>query len=943
MIKKVLIVLLATMFMVTAGFAQTAQTGAIKGTVTDPDGVTLPGITVITKSSALVINQMTTVTNANGQYRFLGLPSGEYELTFMLEGMNTYVRKGIVVRVGRTATVDVGMTLKSLEESIVVSGKAPTVDRQKTTGVASLDVEFLKMVPSQNRSFTDYFNLTPGVTGDSAHGSGTMENSYNLDGVNVGDPATGLDFVSFGMDIMEEISVQTGGISAEYGSVKGAMVNVVTKSGGNNFSGSLYFYYDHESLQSTNTEGTDLYDPDAENQEKTGRKFQSEPGASLGGPLIKDKLWFFANFNMIKNETYAPGYPYNGTGGDIPADREEVFPYLKLTYQPTQSDKFIIGYNFSDLKRNHRGANRYQTTATTRLQETPTHVFNAHWTKTFGSNFYANLKLAYVKFDLNIDAKAPGAQYSDWLTSQQTGTYWRNKDRNQRDRYQAVFDATTFIDDLAGSHEVKFGGEFQQAKTGWNMETNTDDPTGMHLIYMYPEAVGGTGVYYGYHIETFDRKDDMRNFSMFLNDTWSVTNNLTLNLGIRYDYNSVVWPAQGGDTPPVFDPFLGVTIDRTIGSTMTPMKWNNISPRLGLIYDIFSDGTTLFKASWSHYVQPNQVGWINLAHPNGWHYWRELYLGSDTVQAYLSGTSPSGTQVGYGSHDLIAPTSNELTVGIEREMWEDWSLGIRYIRKWEKDLIHIVDANALDIDALLDNGELVWTNWEALNVTDPYDGGSVMFYNNLDVSRENDDHIVNPPGAERNYDGVELTLNKRYSHGWQINASYVYGDSRGLISTSRGGQSLGTSSLFDDPNAHVNAIGRFPLERRHQFKLTGMVKGPWGINLGGYFRYMSGRRWTRTVSSSFLGAGLNQTSVTNNAETRGNDGYPALRLLDLKVEKAFRFGKVEFKVFADIFNVFNENTILTEYVNSSNPSRTFGEDLTIAAPRVVRFGARIEF
>jgi len=737
--------------------------------------------------------------------------------------------------------------------------------------------------------------------------------------------------------------VQTGGISAEFGSVKGAVMNVVTKSGGNRFSGSAFFYYDHESLQSENTEGTDLYDPD--NPEKTGRKFQYEPGLTLGGPLIKDKLWFFGNLSMLSNEEYAPGYPHDKAPGesDLPMDKKEYFPYLKLTYQPSQSDKFIFSFNYSNLQRNHRGASRYYNVDTTRTQESPTYVFNAHWTKTFGSNFYTNMKLAYIKYNMNLDAKTLGTQYSDWLSSFQTGTYWRNFDDYKRDRYQVVFDGTTFIDDLAGSHELKFGGEMQMAKTGWFMQANSSDPTGMVLIYMYPEAVGGTGVYYGYHINSFDRKDDMLNFSLFFNDTWSISNNLTLNLGLRYDYNSIVWPVQGTDEAPIYDPFLDEIIDRSISSKQTPMKWNNISPRLGLIYDIFSDGSTLFKASWSHYVQPNTVQWVNLAHPNGWHYWREVYYGGDTVAQYLSGTSPSGTEVGYGSHDLRAPTSTELTVGIEREMWEDWSLGIRYIKKWEKDIAHIVDGNALDIDELLDNGNLVWTDWEEVTTVDPSSGNTVTFWNDLTPSRLPADYIVNPPGADRDYDGVELTLNKRYSHGWSINTSYVYGNSRGLIGTNRGGQALGTSSLWDNPNAHVNAIGRFPYERRHQIKITGLVKGPWGINLGGYFRALSGRRWTRTVSSTFLGVTLNQPSQTNNAEERGSSGYPMRKILDLKVEKVFKLGNVELKLFADIFNVFNDNTVTSEYLNSSNPSRVFGEDLDIVDPRVVRLGAKIEF
>ncbi len=436
----------------------------------------------------------------------------------------------------------------------------------------------------------------------------------------------------------------------------------------------------------------------------------------------------------------------------------------------------------------------------------------------------------------------------------------------------------------------------------------------------------------------------MMNFSFFVNDTWSVTNNLTLNLGVRYDYNSIRWPAQANDSAPVYDPSLGIEVSKGIDSSMTPMKWNNISPRLGLIYDIFSDGTTLFKASWSHYVQPNQTAWVNVAHPNGWHGWIEFYRGAYEPYAYQSWATPSNTSVGYANHDLKAPTSDELTVGIEREMWEDWSLSVRYIKKWEKDLIHVVDASQLDIDALLDNGELSWTDWQEISATDPYDNSTVYFWNDLNPGRVPESYIVNVPLGKRQYDGFEFVLNKRYSHGWSVNASYVYANSRGLISTARGGQSLGTSSLFGDPNAHVNGEGRFPYERRHQVKVTGLVKGPWGINFGTYFRYLAGRRWTRNVQNDFIGVELNQPgSVNNFAEKRGSHGYPGRTLLDLKVEKDFRFGKVSFKVFADIFNVFNSNTVTSEYLTTGNPNRTFGEDLSILAPRVVRFGARIEF
>ncbi|UCH95193.1 MAG: TonB-dependent receptor, partial [Candidatus Aminicenantes bacterium] len=715
MVKRLLTFLAATLLVVSIGFAQTAQTGAINGKVIDPDNVALPGVTVILKSPALVLPQLTTVTNASGVYRFPMLAPGTYEITFMLEGMNTLVRRGIVVRVGGTVTVDVGMALKTLEESVVVSGKAPTVDRQSTIGAANLDEEFLKSIPTQGRTFLDYFNLTPGVTGSTAHGSSQMDNSYNLDGVNMGDPATGVSYVGFGMDIMEEISVQTGGLTAEYGSVKGAVVNVVTKSGGNKFSGTASFYFNHESLQSDNTKGTDLYDPEGPS-EKTGQKFQYEPVVTLGGPIVRDRVWFFGNFSFTKQEEYAPGFPHDKGPGeeDLAADTTRWYPYLKLTYHPNQQNKFMLSYNFSTTERGNRFASRYYNEDTTVTQKSPTHVFNLHWTRFFGENVYANLKLAFIDFAMLLHAKQPGVDYVNYFSSFHTGSYWRNEDNNLRDRYQVNLDATTFIDDVAGSHELKFGGEVQLAKVGWEVVTYSHPVNGVGYAVMAPEAFGEPGWYVGYNFNGgFNRKEDMLNIGLFVQDTWTLSNHLTLNLGLRYDYQSLIWPAQALDQSSIWNP-LGDPVDKSMPERTTPMTWNDISPRLGLIYDIFANGTTLFKASWARYVQPNQVGWINIAHPNGWFAYT-VWMDHDTGDpvAYSPFWSPGAeVAIGYGDHDLSAPYVNELTIGMEREMWADWSLGIRYIKKWDRNLIHSVDATRLDMNALFNNEELVWIGFE---------------------------------------------------------------------------------------------------------------------------------------------------------------------------------------------------------------------------------------
>jgi hypothetical protein len=581
MTKKALLFFVSMLLIASVCFGQSGTTGTINGTVTDPDGAQLPGITVILKSPALVIAQMTTVTNSQGSYRFVNLSPGSYEVTYMLEGMNTLVRKGIIVNIGATATVSVGMSLKTQQETVVVSGQAPTVDRQRTSGSQNMDVEFLKSIPS-GRSMNDYFNMTPGVTGNAAHGSAEIGNSYNLDGVNLGDAATGTQGVMFGIDIMEEMSVTTGGLTAEYGSVQGAVVNVVSKSGGNKFSGMASFYLDHESLQSDNT--ADIEDM-ASN--KVGSKLKYEPVLTLGGPIIKNKLWFFINGSFTNEETYVPGYPYD-KDEEIAPKRKRFYPYVKLTYSPSQKDKFIMSYNFYDNRNDHREASEYMLEETTVKQTNATHTFNVRWTHLFGDNFYANAKFALVERNFLLRAKTDSAHYTDGDTGLNWGGYWRHSDDNGRDRKQANVDVTAFVDNFMGSHELKFGAEYQMFDSYWYVDGYPDPVTGSTYVQMY-----GDDYYLGLKfVGPMDRKDQVVDYHAFVQDTWSVSKNLTLNLGIRFEYNSMVWPKQGAGVEESYGPW---TVTRGVDEKTTAYSWTNFETRFGAIYDILADGPTLLK------------------------------------------------------------------------------------------------------------------------------------------------------------------------------------------------------------------------------------------------------------------------------------------------------------------------------------------------------------
>lgn len=935
MVKKLSLFFVAALFLVSVCFAQSGTTGALKGTVTDPDGSNLPGITVVLKSPALVVSQMTTVTNADGVYRFPALPPGSYEVTFELEGMNTLKREGIVVSLGKTATVDVQMELKTQTETIVVSGKAPTVDRQTTTKTANMDIQFLEYIPAL-RTLGSYLNFTPGATSDSIHGGSVRDTSYNLDGLNLADPVVGTQGVFFGLDIMEEISVETGGLSAEYGQARGAVLNVVSKSGGNKFSGSASVYYRHESLQSDNTTGTPL------EGESSGYKFELEPGITLGGPIAKDKVWFFLNLSLNTREVITPGYPYDQPT-EVPEDDFRPYPYIKFTYQPNQANKFVFSYNYSDIIRHHRGGSRYRMEISTREQVTPTHVFNLHWTRSFGSNFFMNFKVGGYYSEFDLLTKTDQHSTYDYVTALYTGNYGF-ADYNQRHRFQFNTDGTVFIDDLAGSHELKFGGELLYAWSGRQLEfSNKEDGHGFQMYRLYDYYGPYSAVWYA----PYDVNEEMMNLALFFQDNWSISNNLTLNIGLRFEHQIGYIPKQGASPVTGDFGFIGYpqyTWDRSVNERLTAMTWTTLSPRLSLIYDILSDGTTLFKASYARYYMANLTQWFTGLNPNGWlNYsgYTDSYDG--TVPSYwVTGIgTPNPNTLGWGDHDLVAPYMDEVTIGIERELFEDWSVSLRYIKKWDRKLLEDAAINELDMDALMDDGELVWTNWEQVTATDPFDGQTVTFWSQMNVY-PSDYATVNPPGAKRDYDGVEVVLNKRYSNGWQLNVSYVLQNSRGLIGTDFG-DSWGGAGYYDSPNSHINAEGRFPLERRHQFKLTGMVKGPWGINLGAYFRFLSGQRYTRYVRSQDLGLSLGQGPTSVRAEQRGSRGYPDLAILDLKVEKAFKVGPVNIRAFVDIFNVLNGNKATGVTTTSGHPTLVFEEMTDIQNPRIFRLGAKIEF
>lgn len=933
--KKV-VVLFAFMFMV-AGFTFTqVQTGNLKGKVFESESMgLLPSVLVKIESPALMVPSMERTTNNEGAFRFSAIPIGRYTVTFSLDGFKTIVRKGIIVNVGVTTNLDIILETSPIQETVIVTGESPTVDKQATTKVAILNDDFIKQIPA-TRDLGTFFNMVPGVTGNTTHGSSVRDNTYNLDGVNVTDPVVGTQAGSFSMDIVEELSVQTGGITAEQGSVRGAVVNVVTKSGGSNLSGMISAYYRAKGLQADNTKGTVF------EGEESGFDYEIEPGLNLGGPLVKNRIWFFINASFKKSIEYVNGYPYDEEN-NAPYDRKQLYPYAKLTFQLNPDNKLVMSYNFSDYKRNHRSASYRDQVASTWKQTTPIHTFNLHFTRFFGTDFFMNIKGAAMLYGLNLMAKNDSPGYYDYTTRLYSRSYGYD-DIYKRRRWQAVMDATRFVDDwLGGDHEFKGGLDIEYSYDSRHFAPNYDEDG--YGPFFYTRNNGEP--YFMVQYKEFTRLDRKVVIGGFIQDSWTLFDRLNLNIGFRFDHQVGIIPKQGEDrTPEVYG---GETYDSRVLESFKPITWNTIAPRIGLTYDVTGDGKTVLKVHWGRYYIANLLQWFVTTNPNSFTSWY-WFLGDDfkPVGNRFNFSSTSATEM---DPNVKSPYLDELNIGIEREVFRDIKLGIRYIKKWDRKLMESVDINALDLDALMRGDDIfsVWTNYVPITVPDDYDNSTQTFWNKVDTSIATKNYITNPPGAERDYDGVEVTLEKRFSNNWSMNASYVYSKSRGLIGTDYDDSWTGTS-YFNNPNAHVNASGDFNLERRHQFKLNLLVRGPWGINMGAFYRLLAGRRYQREIRSIDFGLDLNQGTETIYAEKRGSRKYPDLSILDLHLEKMFKIAKVRLSLFADIFNVFNINTATDLYELSSTSTTINGNPVVFGdaeeiydTPRIFRLGARIEF
>ena len=970
--KLALVVVGALLFMTALGSGQQMQTGSIRGLISDDSGAPLPGVSVTVVGPALQ-GRMSAVTNQEGIFRIPGLPPGsDYEVRAELQGFETIIKKGIIVRVGMTVTVDFQMKPSSLQEEVTVVAPSPTVDVVRSTKSTLVTTEVLTSLPL-SRTFSSILTIAPGTTGMSIYGSGRGESGAVIDGIQANDSdqnAVGIGTdVGMAWDMVEEAELITSGSSAEYyGSSLGQTV-MVMKSGGNKLTGEFSFYYTNEHLVQIHLPEPDLA---TLNMAKPSIPIYSYDGsAALGGALIKDRLWYMTEFRYV-NSKYTGNFRPTVINGKQYDNYDRVFPnyigYLKLTFQLAENLRgSLMGhYSMQDVPYYYSGWN---LTNEANKHNKPRRLNYAGTLSWFiDSNTILNLRAGGMYFKWTGTNTKEADPNGPHFIDDYTGYIWGNtgpEEYTWKPKINIALSLTKYVDNfLGGEHEFKAGVEWEKNRGDWGFYMK--QPLFWYYYdgspyYWRAQNGGVTDPIYGDGLleylamggepgSGFESGITSR-IGGFIQDAFKIKR-LTINLGTRLDYIKAWSPARvkGAAVDPValaigatyFEPIYGINPYDEIAYE----KWNNafpyglfVSPRVGLTYDLFGDHKTALKASFAHQAEPFPTGTFSAMHPLTWRSytfnWWDLndngipdLPGVDAYEEAYGDTPLAMVSDAYLKSidpDLKVPYVNEFNFGIEHELIKDFQLSVHYIIKNRGNLLGSVLWDE-ESNRYWYSHELAPEWWVPFTTVVPafgiFPAQEVTMYFLSNNAPDQFYRLTNVPEASWKFRSLEIAFNKRMSNGWQLGGSVNFSKNPGNYPVSW--QSSFSFGAFSNANKFVNAYGEMPYSRPLIIKLYGTFKLPYQIMFSFIFQHISGSPWGRTVrvlppATWAAEHNVSSAGYTLNVETPGTRWNEAYDNLDIRLQKDFTLGPGRFGFYVDIFNLLGAYTLTI----NKNPAGTW--------------------
>ncbi|MFN7972813.1 MAG: TonB-dependent receptor [Acidobacteriota bacterium] len=872
-----------------SGTARAATTGSLQGSITDAAGRPVVGASVTLRSAYLIDRERSMATDEVGAYRFLGLPPGDYDVMVAHAGHQTQRQDGLRIPIGATATLDIVLQPPPVEMTVEVNAREGMVEPERQETSTKLDHAMIDNLPTLGRHYSDLLMLAPGVVNKSdqgvfgasnpnVHGARADANQYFFDGGNTTDNTYGHWGPRFNLDAIDQIDILTAGYTAEYGRADGAMTNILTKSGGNDFEGSFRFDYRKPVFDRTGTE-------------KQAYRYYS---GTLGGPIVRDRAWFFASLYVL-DEVDSKDFGDDALfpRQDSPSLLRDVF--AKVSYQINADHQMVLSFHQDpSLKHN--------------VYPEPTVAPSARYEQAITGNYYlaketaALSSRALLESTLFVvdgretrtgpDSDAPPST-SPWNgTEADTGEVVGVGTAHGRflsDRSQLREDFSLFLDGPGGTHDLKLGMSYELEMA---FQSQRDEPS--------YDLRGGVPFkkHYTKTDPRFSPTTDAhsRVATAYAQDSWTPRSGLTLNLGLRADYQALEFRGLGGFdrmlSDPTFHPEDRPVTDGLISNTV-------VAPRLGFAWDPREDGKSVLRGS---------LGRFYLTHEGVVGEWER----TSVTTGYECDTDAEGNCLNerdfrtdyFVDPHLKLPYTDEATLGYEREVFPEASAGITAIYRKSHGLLQDIGLNVVYTDG----------NGDGFPETRTYVNPSFkqVFYLGSNDSSE--------------YEGLELTFRKRLSHSWQLLSSYTHAVARG------DGEWLGTAEN-DDTRLAASEYGYLAYDQRHFFKAAGSYFAPLGFVLTGIAQYQTGTPYSTLISNFYdengngiydLGEGEGGTRFFGGRNMHRNDSYFNL---DLRAEKELRFKGTTVGVFVNLLNVFNNHAVIrtsaivTPYDENCDPSK----------------------
>lgn len=896
--RSTLVVLATVLLLALPAAAQQGQEVALVGIVRDQSGSIVRGAAVEASSASLVGGPQQSATDDSGSYRFAFLPPGTYTVRVREAGF-AIVGRQVMLPPGTTLTLDFVLPLQTLEQSIDVGESAPIVDVHTSAAGTLIDRELLETLPLA-RGALGIVNLAPGVVHDVGFGGSLYANPLFLDGTSANEPGTGEAILSPNLNWIQEVQVLSIGADARYGEYTGAMANAITRSGSNRYSGRGELWTTRPTWSGNNRKSLSAalqqrFMP-VEIKERYDAAFQ------LGGPVEKDRFWFFAGAEKYRNK-YRPASFYTGqTGpGDAQYDSTEWKGIGKVTTAPTPRLR-VEGYVERSIQHvDAANASPLVSADALATNDVTDAMWNARVLWTVSDRTVVEVRHTgqqYYSFFGPPESKRDGPPaHVDLLTSVMSTNYvdasaWRSSP------VTVSADATFFpARRLGGRHTLRVGFEYERD----TLRTDDRTPGGL-IIFDIAGAASRVQIWNG----AVYRPEQSRR-TAYAQDAWSVGNHVTVNVGLRAGFYE-------GGVPTHLDAFSA----------------DALAPRLGLAWDVTGDHRTTARLHYGRYHDPIVTSFYDFLDPLG----QSPTIFADVIGSGYVETSRTATGAQASiAHDAKFPFVAESVVGIERQLPGSLSLVAQVIRRNFRNSIGFADlATAWQPVARVDPGPDGRTGTAD-------DGGTIIVYRNVDPSLSAP--VLTNPAAYRHYRAAQFVLRRRGGRA-NLQASYTWSRTtgnynNGAYSNAANGD-LGLNGVFVNPNRRINADGVTNQDFPHEVKVLGSFHlNLWGpVTVGGVYRYQSGAPWQRSAN---FGAqtGVNAIFV----EPRGTRRTDAVNAIDLRAEKIMGpRASTRLELFVDVFNVTNQGEALR--VNQqSGPN--LGVPLLWMDPRTARAGVHILF